>query len=261
MQQLLAFVECPHAPGWKQLAVSAAFYPLQGLVAQGQRIVDPVELLPALETWSVGSALPPVAPAANGTWVYNDRSGLVQDVIACIGLDDLYSNRQAGLVLLARLGDTDAECAGSDFPERWRRFLSCLNLYQFCDNFRLWAASEAVSGSAPGISLGAAAVLSDEWQAVIEGIVSTLQVYVPELAAADVCPPEVEHYNDNIGDDAFAEMAWTQLAPPIAVLAGDQADFAEKWREQGWVVATPDDLQANGVRWLIDLIAASKREA
>ena len=64
--------------------------------------------------------------------------------------------------------------------------------------------------------------------------------------------PEVEHFNDHIDDDAFAELSWPRCQPPVCVLAGDQIDFSTRWQEQGWWVLTPDDLQAKGMQPLID---------
>ena len=63
-----------------------------------------------------------------------------------ITMADAVSNRQSQVIVLARLGDSDAEVTGSDFNERWRRFLACLNFYQFCENFRFWASSEVEHG-------------------------------------------------------------------------------------------------------------------
>ncbi len=69
--------------------------------------------------------------------------------------------------------------------------------------------------------------------------------------------PKVEHFNNQIDDDAFAEMAWPNSKPPIAILAGDQTAFAGQWQKQGWKVFTPDELQAKGISCLIDQLAQS----
>ncbi|MEO1995586.1 MAG: Zn-binding domain-containing protein, partial [Planctomycetaceae bacterium] len=139
--QLKAFIAVPHAPGWAQLATFASYFPLQVLAAQ--RTVNAQELRAALSTWRPGAALPKVAAQENGDWVYNDRASLNQDLVSYITVGDAVSNRQNQVITLARLGDSEAETTGSDFSERWRRFLACLNLYQFTENFRFWAASES----------------------------------------------------------------------------------------------------------------------
>jgi DEAD/DEAH box helicase domain-containing protein len=256
MVQLKAFVSAPHAPGWAQLATFATYFPLQMLAAQ--RTVNANELRAALGAWRPGNALPKVAHRDNGDWVYNDRASLNQDLISYITVGDAVSNRQSQGITLARLGDSESETTGSDFAERWRRFLACLNLYQFSENFRFWAASES-NTTAPEIPLQAMEAVSDDWQPVLEEVLPSLKPYVQELASAALplpaALPKVEYFNDQIDDDAFAELAWPRCSPPIAVLAGDQTDFAPAWQQQGWKVVTPDDLQAKGIAHLIDLIA------
>ena len=83
----------------------------------------------------------------------------------------------------------------------------------------------------------------------------SLRAYVQELAAADMPLPDslpaVEYFNEQIDDDAFAELAWPSCRPPVALLAGDQEDFALQWQNQGWKVFTPDLLQAKGITHLI----------
>lgn len=67
--------------------------------------------------------------------------------------------------------------------------------------------------------------------------------------------PQIECFNDQVEDDAFAELAWPKCSPPIAILAGDQTTFVKNWQEQGWKVITPDDLQAKGISYLVDQLA------
>jgi len=43
----------------------------------------------------------------------------------------------------------------------------------------------------------------------------------------------------------------------VALLAGDQEDFASQWQKLGWKVAVPDELQAKGVGHLVALILKS----
>lgn len=254
--QLKSFISVPHAPGWAQLATFAAYFPLQMRAAQ--KTVDAHELRAALNTWRPGAALPAVPGQEDGEWVYNDKACLNQDTVTYITVADAVSNRQSQVIVLARLGDSEAETTGSDFKERWRRFLACLNMYQFSENFRCWASSEVEGGTAPEIPLEAAEAVSDDWQPVLDDVMSSLRPYVQELATAGLpvpaAIPKVEYFNEQIDDDAFAELAWPDGSPPVALLAGDQADFASEWQGQGWKVVTPDDLQAKGITHLIDLI-------
>lgn len=257
MEQLCAFLETPHEPGWAQLASFMAFFPLQ--VLSEQRTVGAVPLKTALDAWRSGSAMPAVESQEDGDWVYNDRASLNQDVITCITLDDVLSNRQAQIIALARLGDIESEVSGSDFLERWRRFLACINLFQFCQGFRFWTCSEVLHGQAPEIVLVAATKLEDAWAVLLEDVAASVRSYVQELAAAGLpvpqALPEVEYFNEAIDEEVFAEMAWPQCETPIAILVGEQSVFASAWQEQGWRVFTPDDLQARGVSELVEILS------
>ena len=114
-------------------------------------------------------------------------------------------------------------------------------------------------GNAPDIPLEAATAVSDEWQPILDEVMPSLRPYIQELAAAGLptpgAIPKVEVFNEQIDDDAFAELAWPDCKPPVALLAGDQADFALKWQGQGWKVITPDELQAKGIAYLVDQLA------
>jgi DEAD/DEAH box helicase domain-containing protein len=257
MQQLKAFLDTPHAAGWAQLASFAVYYPLQMLAVK--RTNGAHDLRSALQAWRTGTALPTLPHTDGGEWVYNDRAALNQDVVTYMTVGDAVSNRQSQVITLTRLGDSEVECTGSDYNERWRRFLACLNLFQFSDNFRFWTCSEVIAETAPDIPLAATSGVADAWQAVLENVTSGLRPYVQELASAGLpvpeALPEVEHYNEQIDDDAFAELAWPQCQPPVAVLAGEQIDFVRHWQAQGWKVLTPDDLQAKGITYLIDQLA------
>ncbi|PYP82904.1 MAG: helicase [Blastocatellia bacterium AA13] len=259
LEQLKAFINTPHAAGWAQLAAFHGYYPLQLLASQ--RVVNTSDLRSALDAWRVSGTMRTLENAQGAEWVYNDKAALNQDLLAYITVADALSNRQSQVITLARLGDAEAECTGSDYEERWRRFLACLNLFQFSENFLFWTASESLSGTAPEIPLGAATTLEEEWQAVLDAVLPSLRPYVQELAAAGLpvpdAVPQVELFNEQINDDAFAELAWPNCVPPVGVLAGDQTNFAPQWQKQGWKIFTPDDLQAKGVGHLVDQLASS----
>ena len=259
LEQLKAFINAPHAQGWTQMATFAAYFPLQMLAAE--RAVNVPELRAALNSWRTGTGIPALTPVEEGEWVYNDRAALSPDIVTYMVVADAISNRQSQTIILARLGDAEAECTGSDYNERWRRFLACVNLFQFCENFRFWTTSEAVAELAPEIPLQASVTASDEWRLVLEDVTPSLRPYVQELAVCGLPVPEaipkVEYFNEHIDDDAFAELAWPGFDVPLALLAGDQADFAGQWGQQGWRVITVDEIQAKGISYMIDQIARS----
>ena len=259
LEQLRAFILTPHAPGWTQLATHAAFFPLQLLSAQ--RTVTAHALSTALAGWRVGNGMAAIPPSDQGDWVCNHQATLNQDFVTYVTLADAVSLRQNQTFIVGRLGDTESERTGSDFTERWRRFLACLNFFQFVDNFRFWASSETSTGIAPEISLAATTAVSDEWQEVLGKVMPSMRPYVQEMAAANLPSPAgvpvVEHFNPQVDDDVFAELAWLGCKPPVALLAGEQVSFASQWQSQGWKVFTPDELQAHGVNSIIEQILKS----
>jgi DEAD/DEAH box helicase domain-containing protein len=251
IEQLKAFIRKPVASGWKVVADFAVFWPL-GLLYDKRKVVFP-QLIPALDVWRSGAGMPSVLHVEEGDWVYNDKVSLNQDILAYIAAEDVLGNRRSAFVNLARLGDSETEVSGSDFKERWRRFLACVNLYQFNSNFRFWTSSEMESGCAPDIPV-AEAELPVTWQEIMNETASVLRPYISVLATAEIAIPEVEYFNDNIDDDAFAELAWPKCNPPVAVLAGDQTDFAGTWQKLGWKVVVFEDLQVKGGNWLADIV-------
>lgn len=120
-----------------------------------------------------------ISPSDQGDWVCNNQATLNQDFVTHATLSDAVSLRQNQTFIVGRLGDTESERTGSDFTERWRRFLACLNFFQFVDNFRFWASSETGSGSAPEIPLAATTVVSEEWQDVLNKVMPSMRPYVP----------------------------------------------------------------------------------
>jgi DEAD/DEAH box helicase domain-containing protein len=171
-----------------------------------------------------------------------------------ISTDDIIGNRHAKAMVVARLGDSNEEVTGSDYCERWRRFLASTNLHQFCCVFEMWATSECAEGFSPEIPFEAE-VIADEWQAVADEVASSIRQYVQAMALQGLPVPVVEYYHDDLAEDAFAELAWPDAAKPIAILVGDQESFAGKWQQLGWTVVVPADVQSRGVAWLVETIA------
>lgn len=255
LEQLKSYLLCPNSAGWAQLGHFLAFFPLQRLCDRGARHQD---IESALEMWRTGSRLADIVPHAQGDWVCTDKIATTMDVVAHISVGDALTSRSDKAVVLMRLGDSAAEVCGDGFLDRWRRYLACLNLYQFCKTISFWAASEVGSGTAPELTMTAEEELSPDWEDVLETVVQAVRPFVKEMAGRGVAAPRCEFYNTQVDEDAFAELAWVGTRP-VAVLAGEQADFAEKWRSAGWVVFTADDLQANGVGALVDAVAANRR--
>ena len=255
MEQLKAFLLHPNADAWQILANFIGAWPLQLLYARRKVLMSDLE--PALKTWREGHAMPGLAHSEQGDWVYNDRAGLNQDIITYISVEDVLTSQNKNVFILLRLGDSESEVTGSDFRERWRRFLACVNLYQFCANFSFWTVKEIEKETAPDIPISIQQLVPDAWQEVMEEVIRALRPLISLLAKEEVPVPQVEYYNEEIDDDAFAELAWPENTPPVAVLSGDQADFAGTWQKLGWKTVVLEELQARGNEWFIEIIQNS----
>jgi DEAD/DEAH box helicase domain-containing protein len=250
MEQLKSFIKKPFLSEWQTLSNFTAFY---RLFSEKKKIIAS-DLNPIIEAWKTNGNLAKFDSADEGDWILSNTVSLNSDLVAYMSEEDMLFSKSANMIVLARLGDSGAEVTGSDFKERWRRFLACINLYQFSNNFRFWSNSEIDLETAPDIPTTRQKVLSGAWQEVMKDVIATLCPYVLALAAAEVHVPVVEYYNDHIDDDAFAELAWSECIPPVAVLSGDQTDFAGKWQNLGWKVIVLDELQTKGSNWLIETI-------
>ncbi|MEI6232646.1 MAG: DEAD/DEAH box helicase [Planctomycetota bacterium] len=251
-EQLKAFLECPQAAGWRNLVESGSYFLLQLLVNSPQRRCMQTELKDAMQHWASGAEFGIIAPVESGEWIYNDTMTLARDLVTYVRQEHVFANRRNEVIIAARLGDSAVDKGKSDFQQRWQRFLATLNLYQFHSNFKFWASSEVEGHTAPEAVFSGAAKIETEWRGVWDGVASGLRSTVQQLAAAGVSLPMVEHYNPDIDADCFAELAWPDLKPQIALLLGEQADFSSRWQQRGWLVVLPDDLQAKGVDWLIE---------
>jgi DEAD/DEAH box helicase domain-containing protein len=251
--QFLTYLDYPVDEGWREMASFAAFWPLQLLMQKRTATVE--ELQKSLRAWQKGAKMPVLPGTTDGTWVFNDRAALADDLVAVISTDDILGNRLRNVAILARLGDSVEEVAVSGYCERWRRFLACMNFYQFTDRFDVWAVSECSSGHQPASPMAASSI-PEGWQTILQSVASSVQPLAQTMAMAELPPPEVEFYADGLEDEAFAEMAWPALSKPVALLVGDEASFASNWEALGWTVVTPADIHAKGIDWMISEIRA-----
>jgi hypothetical protein len=82
---------------------------------------------------------------------------------------------------------------------------------------------------------------------VREQAVASLADIIQQCHEAGIVVPAVEHYLPAPSDDLCAELAWA--AHHVAVLAGDQAAFAARWRDAGWRIVTPEEIRERGFAW------------
>jgi len=135
-----------------------------------------------------------------------------------------------------------------------------VNFYQFIDGFIFFTTSEAENGEAPEITIAGKKEMAKEWKEVWEDTLTSLKPVVEKLAFADLPVPFVEYFDENIDEDAFAELAWHFPNRKIAVLAGDQVLLADLWRQKEWTVILPEDIENNGVEWLANQIKNEAEE-
>ncbi len=122
--------------------------------------MEATELKAALNSWHQTGQLPALQHIDGGAWVHNERTSLTSDLINYIKVDDAMSNRSHQSIMVARLGDSEAEVTSVEFEERWRRFLACMNLYQFLPNFHFATSSEIANGLVEDVPFEASAGLS-----------------------------------------------------------------------------------------------------
>ena len=251
-QQLLAFIDRPGVAGWKDLAHFAAAFPLEMLAAH--RSHNETALMATLETWCRGQDFAPPEAVDNGTWVCNPQASSGQDVLTFSTLEACLSNRRDQVRVTARLGDSEDErLAAQTYRPRWRRFLACINLFQFCDAFTFFTTSEVAAGIAPdGVPIAASHATDGAWADIRAEVIASFHNLVDALASAGVPLPQAAYENDEIAEDAIAELAWGDRAQPIAVLAGDQVTLSSAWQAAGWQIFTADDIQVQGLQPLID---------
>ena len=257
--QLTAYLRSPDRSGWTRLAHECLVLPLQ-LLAGSDAACEEAALANTVDQWRdhAGVAMPPVSPT--GQWVVSDKLAAQGDDLLALAtvpaaINGLADRIQVGL----RLIDSAQEREKPGFPERWRRFLALANLFQFCQQFRVFVAAEVAERTAPDWGLKREVALDERWRDIQQAVVAVLHPVIAQLAAAGIAPPEVEVYLSD-ASDCFAELAWRKsdeaesFQRNMAILVGDQAAFASEWQGAGWRVVTWADIQARGTAWLIAML-------
>jgi DEAD/DEAH box helicase domain-containing protein len=253
-QQLQAFILCPEEKIWSTLAVNAAGQFMKALAVQGVGTVTE-SMFQSIGMWQSGYNPPPLNTDNQGDWLWLTRIGKTEDLFACALADELANDDFQQLRMALRLDDSESERSQtSTYRLRWRRFMGMFNLFQFSAHLNVFTTSEAEKGLAPEFEVAVAAGINSDWQDVISEVITALEPFVRILAKSDKMMPEVEYYDDNLGDELFAELAWPDVSKPIAVLTGDQASFANQWQQAGWKIITNDDFAALGLKNCVNQI-------
>ena len=178
-----------------------------------------------------------------------------EDFLAYGYSEELLINDFTNLRIALRLGDYPEERKSRDhYRTRWRQFLAMMNVFQFAENFMPFVTSEVDSGYAPELKVAVDTAISPEWYGVIDKTIPSLSKLCKSLAGLGASVPQVEFYNDDLGEDICAELAWPEKTTPIAILMGDQAAFAGNWMAAGWIAITQQEMSSKGEAWVVSMI-------
>ena len=251
--QLKGFLVSPTAKGWQRFGQVVGGFALMRLASSGIG-QDASKFNDALGMWRAGYSTPPLGREDRGDWVWMAQKLALSDDLMVYGLgQELLLNDYTNLTVELRLGDSEPERSAKEtFLLRWRRFHALANLFQFLERMLVFTTSEVESGVIPEPSLKPEVGLDEQWEGILDETLSSLEKLVREMANQRCELPEVEHYSDDLGNELFAELAWPNAYPPVAVLVRDQASFASKWAEAGWKVITEKDLQTHGDTWCVE---------
>ncbi|MEE2732968.1 MAG: DEAD/DEAH box helicase [Pseudomonadota bacterium] len=253
-EQLTAYLTAPNYDAWRKIAHHIGGFALMMLAGTG-RGQDAHSVNNNFELWRQGYSLPPIQGEETGDWVHTAKIALNEDFLAYGYSQELLINDFTNLRIALRLGDYPEERKARDnFRTRWRQFLAMMNVFQFSENFMPFVTSEVDSGYAPELRVAVDTAISHEWYDVIEEAISSLSKLCKSLAGLGASVPQVEFYNDDLGEDICAELAWPDKSTPIAILMGDQAAFASKWMEVGWIAITQQEMASKGEAWVVSMI-------
>ena len=255
MEQLKAYLENPERTGWKFMAYLAVFRPLLQLFVE-KRKAGQKDFEKALADWRQGATMAPFPVFEDGDWIVNDRATPDGDFVSYLSDKDARVNAKEKAVVVGRLRDGGEDVSEKNFKQRWRRFLACVNLFQFHVSFDFCAVSRAREEDEFRKAAEEEFQVPEPWQQVLEDTVESLKPAVEAFAKSGLPVPEVEYYNEEIDDDAFAEMAWNSGENKVAILAGEQVGFADAWRSQGWKIFLLSDIEENGVKEIANQILA-----
>ena len=221
-QQITGFIQCPQASGWRCLAEFTAAFSLEILAKKYAYAESALHI--ALNNWRSGQDFVVPASSDNGEWICSDKISGAKDVVALSTIADCLTNRRDRVRVSARLDDNAPErLANQAYRPRWRKFLSCLNLLQFCGAFSFFTTSEVEAGTAPDVLPDTSfAQATGEWAQVRSEVISSLRYVVDELAATGGPVPQAAYEDEAADENAVAELAW--LKTRIAVLGGDHRE-------------------------------------
>ena len=249
-EQFIAFLEIPDISIWKKSVNLSLLTILLGAVAK--RSVSGTTLKDVVSDWKYRSDSITINHDIAGDMIYSSDIVIDDDFFAFIKTESALQRLLNKTVLLARLPSAEEMVSQSNFKKRWRCFLAAINLMQFAEIFTFWATGEEKEGTMPDIPFEPLDSIPLEWVNVRNNVTSSLRAIVLRLHREHIQVPHTEYYNENVDEEACAEMAWSEVTPPISILDGEQSSFVEKWQKCGWKAITSDDIKIKGLEWLIE---------
>ncbi|MFZ2236846.1 MAG: 3'-5' exonuclease, partial [Dokdonella sp.] len=76
----------------------------------------------------------------------------------------------------------------------------------------------------------------DRWDLVVGNASASAVPILERLRAQKYPPPQVGHFIQRESRKIFAEFAWPDELPPMAILTGPHAAYANDWRDLGWQI-------------------------
>lgn len=77
------------------------------------------------------------------------------------------------------------------------------------------------------------------WAVVRANVSDSLHELAFALESAGISVPYTEYYLPGEDDELYAEMAWPEATPPVAILHNSQERYSDVWKNQGWRVPSP----------------------
>lgn len=258
--QFKTFLRNPDAALWQRVAQETVGFTLMLMAGRGIG-QSGSETSNQLLMWRQGYPVPSLK-GEQGEWTWLAEKLSLSNDLFTYGLgEQLIVGDYTNLYVELRLGDSEAERSGTEtYKQRWRRFHALMNFFQFLDNTSFFTTSEVEDDVIPMPTLVPQVSLDDQWQELLDDAVGPIKKIIPQLAAANCVLPEGEYYSSDLGDDFFAELAWSDEGIPVAILAGTQEEFVTKWQAAGWKAITMQEIDEYGEQWCIDQLPKAKGE-
>jgi hypothetical protein len=113
---------------------------------------------------------------------------------------------------------------------------------------------DALPDAHPPSSNNGPGVAADPWQEVLADVIASLRPLTAELSRISGVTVPVVAFELEGSDDLVAELAWPDHNPPVAILSGEQFEYASEWEDVGWKAIESSSLIQAGLGQLMKLL-------